>query len=293
MMLRHVLAAGFIGALPLVSAFCAVAWASEDTYGNFDSILQDQVNDLQMGFDCLIEPHAVVEVSTREEGVVETLNVRRGDIVKKGQVLVKLDSGVEQLTMELAQARAKMRTEIETKQDSLEYLKRQQERVNDLFAKKAVSFNDKDKADTDVILAESELRNALENYELSQLEKKRAENYLARRTIYSTVDAVVVKTHLDPGESVKDRTILTLAQVDPLNVEIILPLSQYGKINVGDKATITPLVPGGEKAEATVVIVDRVIDAASGTFGVRLELPNTDYNVPGGIRCEVDFQDQS
>jgi RND family efflux transporter MFP subunit len=292
-MLKHTLKTGLVGYLLLITGVCAVVQANEYDYGNFDSILQNDAMDQQMGFDCLIEPHAVIEVSTREEGVVESLDVKRGDIVKKGQVLVKLDSGVEQLTMELAQARAKMTTEIETRKDSLEYLKRQQERVNDLFGKKAVSFNEKDKADTDVILGESELRSALENHQLSQLEQKRAENYFARRTIYSTVDAVVVKTHLNPGESVKDRTILTLAQVDPLNVEVILPLSQYGKIKTGDKATITPLVPGGEKAEATVVIVDRVIDAASGTFGVRLELPNSDYNVPGGIRCEVDFQDRS
>jgi RND family efflux transporter MFP subunit len=292
-MLKQTLISVLIGGTVFASGFSTVIHANDNQEWNFDSILQDGISDRESGFDCLIEPHAVVEVSTREEGVVETLDVRRGDIVRKGQVLVKLESGVEQLTMELAQARAKMTTEIETRKDSLEYLKRQQERVNDLFGKKAVSFNEKDKADTDVILAESELRNALENHELSQLEQKRAENYLARRTIYSTLDAVVVRTHLNPGESVKDRTILTLAQVDPLNVEVILPLSQYGKIKTGDKATITPLVPGGEKAKATVVIVDRVIDAASGTFGVRLELPNSDYKVPGGIRCEVDFQDQS
>ena len=40
---------------------------------------------------------------------------------------------------------------------------------------------------------------------------------------------------------------------------------------------------------ATVTAVDPVVDAASNTFGVRLELPNLDRAVPGGIRCEVSF----
>jgi membrane fusion protein (multidrug efflux system) len=41
-----------------------------------------------------------------------------------------------------------------------------------------------------------------------------------------------------------------------------------------------------------VVIVDRVIDAASGTIGVRLKLPNPDYHIPAGLKCTVAFPDQ-
>jgi hypothetical protein len=41
--------------------------------------------------------------------------------------------------------------------------------------------------------------------------------------------------------------------------------------------------------EATVTVVDRVIDAASGTFVVRLELPNPDYTQPAGTRCRASF----
>jgi multidrug efflux pump subunit AcrA (membrane-fusion protein) len=38
-----------------------------------------------------------------------------------------------------------------------------------------------------------------------------------------------------------------------------------------------------------VVIVDSVIDAASGTFGIRLELPNPDYKILSGLRCSLEF----
>jgi hypothetical protein len=34
----------------------------------------------------------------------------------------------------------------------------------------------------------------------------------------------------------------------------------------------------------------RVLDAASGTFGVRLRLPNQTLNLPAGIRCRIEFQ---
>jgi hypothetical protein len=47
--------------------------------------------------------------------------------------------------------------------------------------------------------------------------------------------------------------------------------------------------PVGGTHAATITVVDRVIDAASGTFGVRLALPNADYAVPGGLGCKIRF----
>lgn len=35
--------------------------------------------------------------------------------------------------------------------------------------------------------------------------------------------------------------------------------------------------------------MDKVIDAASNTFGVRLELANAGHSIPGGIRCDINF----
>jgi len=42
--------------------------------------------------------------------------------------------------------------------------------------------------------------------------------------------------------------------------------------------------------EATVQIVDRVVDSASGTFGVRLEVPNPSGTMPAGVKCKVRFK---
>ena len=241
------------------------------------------------GFDCLIEPHAVVDVSTREEGVVEAITVQRGDRVKAGQVLARLESGVEEIAVELARARAEMRADIRSKQAGLTYLRRELKRTDDLYKKKAVSFKEKDKAVTDVILAELELREAQENLRLAEIELKGAEQALARRTIRSPVDGVLVARLLLPGESVEDRPIMTVAQVDPLNVEVILPVELFGSIEIGAGAEVRPVIPGGSLQRANVTVVDRVVDAASNTFGVRLELPNPDYTIPGGIRCEIRF----
>ena len=47
--------------------------------------------------------------------------------------------------------------------------------------------------------------------------------------------------------------------------------------------------PAGAVYRGKVVIVDEVIDAASGTFGVRIELVNSSSRVSAGVNCQVRF----
>ena len=73
-----------------------------------------------------------------------------------------------------------------------------------------------------------------------------------------------------------------------------LPLRSqlFGSIKLGTRAAVVPEFPGDTVHVAGVTVVDRIIDAASGTFGVRLELPNPDPAIPGGVHCNVRFIDQ-
>jgi RND family efflux transporter MFP subunit len=243
------------------------------------------------GYSCMIEPHSVTELSTREEGVLEEVLVRRGDIVRKGQIVAKLESSLEKIALEFAEARAKMKGDVESKQAALDYMLRQRDRITELYKDNAISFNDKDKADTDVRLAETELQVALDNQRLMEIERDRSARRLDLRSIRSPVDGVIVEILLVPGESVEDRAreIMVIAEVDPLNVEIILPAEQFGSVQVGTSAEITPLLAGEAVRFADVSVVDRTIDAASDTFGVQLQLENKDYAIPGGIRCNISF----
>jgi hypothetical protein len=81
---------------------------------------------------------------------------------------------------------------------------------------------------------------------------------------------------------------MRVAEIDPLNVEVILPASMYGSVQQGDRAEVSPETPAG-KFVARVRVVDRVINAASGTFGIRLELPNEKQLIPAGAKCRVKF----
>ena len=92
------------------------------------------------------------------------------------------------------------------------------------------------------------------------------------------------------GEYAFDQAhLLTVSQIDPLRVEVYVPLSQFGRIHPGMTAEVQPEEPVGGKYTATVTVVDQVFDAASGTIGVRLDLPNPGHALSAGLKCQVHF----
>ena len=212
--------------------------------------------------ECLVEPHLVTSLGSPVEGTLAEVLVDRGAFVTKGQVVARLNSMVESATVNLKSAQE-------------EFGKRKVERNEELYKKQLISANEKDELETQTRIA--------------GLELKQQQEVLAQRTIRSPLNGVIVERFLGPGERVGNEKILKIAQVDPLNVEVIAPVELFGSVRVGMSGDVRfqPLLPGVFKAR--VVVVDKVIDAASGTFGVRLELANPGNRIPAGIKCKVRF----
>jgi RND family efflux transporter MFP subunit len=233
-------------------------------------------------YDGLIEPYVVVNIGAPVEGVVAEVTVDRSNSVKKGQILVEMESSVEQAALEKAQAMATFDGEIGLQKTQLAFAKRSHNRFRKL---KAIANHDKDQAATEIIRVGHRLKQARENRTLAKFELKKARAILNRCSIKSPISGVVVA-----GEYVNSQPLLRVAQIDPLRVEVIVPAQMFGRIIPGMTATIVPELPQYGEQTATVTIVDKVIDAASSTFGVRLELPNAEQQMPSGLRCLVRFE---
>jgi RND family efflux transporter MFP subunit len=239
-----------------------------------------------VAYDGLIEPYAVVDVGSPAEGIVETITVDRSSPVQAGQTLVALESSVESRAVAKAKAAAAFDGDIGLQQTQLAFAKRNHDRVRSLAA---VSKHDKDQAATDVALTRYRLEKAREHRALAELELAKARAILARRTIKSPISGVVVERYVSPGEYVNTQPLLRVAQTDPLRVEVIVPARIFGRITPGMRAAIVPELSVYGEHTATVTLVDQVIDAASSTFGVRLELPNAEARIPSGLKCVVRF----
>lgn len=188
---------------------------------------------------CLIQPYVMITLVSPVAGILETVTVDRGDIVKEGQIVATLDTSVERATGSIAHAQAE-----------------------------------------------------LSNRRLADLELNRTTAEVALRTIRSPINGVVVERYMHPGEFPKQERVLKLAQIDPLRVEVYAPVSMLSKVTVGMQAVVKPEDPVKGEYRAKVTVVDKVVDAASGTFGIRLEVPNRDMKLPAGLKCTVQFSDR-
>jgi len=210
-----------------------------------------------------MEPYLTVNVASQVSGILEEVLVKRGDLVAKGQVLATLRAAVEKADLEQASA-------------MLEFNRRKLDRNKELVAQGNVSANDEDEMATEIKKDEAILHQVAAKLEM--------------KIIRSPVDGVVVKVDLSAGEYVGEKQIMTIAQIDPLNVEVVVPVSEYGTIKKGMMAEVRPESPVGGVYTGKVTIVDRVVNAASGSFGVRVELPNPNLAIPSGLKCNVKFR---
>jgi RND family efflux transporter MFP subunit len=241
------------------------------------------------GFDCIIEPSDVVDVGSAVPGVIEKVHVDIGDFVDEGMPVSRLDLSVELANLELAKAKAASEASIELHKQEAAFSKRAKTRSQELYKKSLIALQEIDRLETEQRIAELKVKKAFDEKHIAELDFERTREQIKRRTIRSPLRGVVVERYKSAGEYVEDVPVMRLARLDPLHVEIIVPVEYMGRIAIGSQAEVTPSVPSVDKQYATVDRIDKVADTASGTFGIRLNLPNPDYAVPGGLRCQLAF----
>jgi RND family efflux transporter MFP subunit len=241
-------------------------------------------------FDCLISAHDVVSVGSAAIGVIEDIFVERGDSVQAGQLLAVLESKAERAALKLAQARTERLVDLQASEAQLALRRRQRERTVALFESESVSLDQREQAENAATQAALEHRRAKDDLHLAALQLEQARALVQRRMITSPITGIVVERMLSRGEVVnEEQAVVRVAEIDRLRVEVILPAQMFGQVRVGENATIVTEPPYDRPRQAQVVIVDPIIDAASGTFGVRLLIPNPARELPGGLRCQVRF----
>jgi RND family efflux transporter MFP subunit len=241
-------------------------------------------------FDCILKPRLEIKLATPIAGVLKEVPVDRGDRIRKGDVLARLESGIEKALLDLAEARAESDATVKAREARLKFLTKKRERILELQGKGAASKAALDEVESDYGVASEELREAQSSLKIAQLDVARASEVLKQRSILSPIDGVVADRNLLGGEYAYEQAhIMTIAQIDPLNVEVFVPVALYGAISIGMEAIVFGEQPVGGRYTATVEVIDPLIDSRSGTFGIRLLLPNPDNKIPAGLRCKVEF----
>jgi multidrug efflux pump subunit AcrA (membrane-fusion protein) len=214
--------------------------------------------------------------------------VDRGDVVQAGTVVAELESSLELNMVTIALARAAQDYNVKSNQVRLDFGERRFVRTDDMFKRSLVPLKELDEAETAKILAVYGLVGANEQKRLADLDLERSQTALALRVVKSPITGVVVERLRHAGAlASREHPVVKIARLDPLRVEVFVPMALYGLVTVGQRALVVPEAPLNRPLEARVTVVDKVADAASSTFGVRLEMANPGHRVPGGLKCKV------
>ena len=240
-------------------------------------------------FDCMIEPWAEVSVRSPVAGRIDAIHVERADRVQAGDLLVELDADLAKAELDVAAKRGEMTASLRAYEARRQLGEKRGARAKRLFRQNAMALDAKEQILTENQVAKFEMEEARDQLALAELQLARERARYDQRRIRSPINGIVADRLMSVGEVVDEETVLELAQIDPLRVEVVLPAIEFGRVQRGMKAAVIPEIPGDEVVVATVRIVDGIIDSASGTFGAELELPNPEHAIPGGLRCRVQF----
>ena len=248
-----------------------------------------------------IRAQQFVEVRARVEGYLQDMMFAEGTYVKKDQVLFIIDPKQYKAQVDRAEALVTKNKAIALKAE------RDLARIRPLYEQKAASQLDLDNA---IAAYES----AKADVQVSEANLTEARLALSYTTVRSPISGYISERHVDIGTLVGPGAQSLLANVvksDTVLVEFKMTDLDYQKskarnVNLGQKdtsrhwdpfVTITMADKTQYKYKGLVDFADPLVDAKSGTFSVRAEMPNPDRELlPGqftNVRVLLDVRENA
>ena len=269
-----------------------------------------------------IVPQAQVTVYSKVQGWVERINVREGDRVKAGDVLVTLDFREAEATvaqakasLEAASARLKqviatseeaVQSQIQQTKANLELAESDLKRAQELHQKNFIARQQLDEARTkynvakanydlaqnslrqrtwenDIALAEAQVQLAKASLELNRAQ-------LANLKILSPMDGGITKRFVDPGTMVKDTTpILTLMDLGEMKMVVNVIEKEFILLQKGQPVTVTVTAFPNRAFPGRISVITPALELQSRTAEIQISIPNPGYVLNPGMfgRAEI------
>jgi len=203
-----------------------------------------------------------VLVSTDLAGIVSQISFESGSEVKKGDLLVKLDTRQEEAELHSAQARR-------------ELARINLARERDLITQKAVAQSDFDSAQSEFSQADAAVEDS--------------QALIARKTIVAPFDGLVGIRQVDLGQYLNvGSTIAPLQSLDPIYVEFSVPQQDMDRVATGKKLHIRADGVEGKEFDGIVTAIDSRVDEATRNLTVQGTVRNPDHLLRPGMYVNVD-----
>ena len=235
-------------------------------------------------FAGISKPSQDVTLSFARPGRIDSVPVKEGDIVKKGQLVIKMDSREETAALELDRFKAQDATKVEAQVAILAQKKIDYEKLKNTGV--ATRF-EIDNSKLEVTIAEANLKLSRFEHDQDGRKYEQTKATVERLTLYSPFDGIIETLLVKEGEGVDQQSkVMRIVKIDPLWVESPVRLSEAKKLKIDQAAQVK--FSDGHTRDGKIVHIASVADSASETILVRIEIPN-DKKTPAGERVSVRF----
>ncbi len=234
------------------------------------------------------EPVERIEVSAAELGIVDTVDVKVGDVVTTDQLLGQLNIGVLLESRRLAKHRAESTARLDAARADMQLKQSMYENLQPLLKSGHANPTEVDQSRTQYEQAQAALRIAADEMTEAKIELARIDAQILQRQIRCPIDGIVIDIHRRPGEFLpsSDPRFATVVDISRLRCRFFVDTEFAQSLREGEPMTV--LIGNSQtRTTATIEFVSPITESESGTVRIDLLIDNHKHQLRSGVVCEL------
>jgi HlyD family secretion protein len=252
----------------------------------------------------VIQPDTKVDISAEVSGEIVSLPVKEGDVVKKGDLLVKINAEI--YSQRIQQQRAGVNyseSQVEVAENNIRKTELEYQRIQQLYDKGLVSQADLDNSKIAYDVAQSQLKSTRANVNQNIAILRQSAQDLSKATIKAPMDGIVTQLNSELGEKVvgtqqmAGTTIMTVSDLSVMDAEIEVSETDITYVKLGDTAKIlVDAFPDREIKGVVYEISNTAKSKGQGTqeqiinFIVKIRVVDREVLLKPGMSCNADIK---
>lgn len=244
--------------------------------------------DSDQQLEAIAKPQQLAVMHFTKEGTISTIEVREGDVVEVGQTLVGLANRGPKAAARAAALRANQSAEITMARLAIEQKKLLLSRVAEAMKSHASSPFELESKQADLEQAIAYHQSRLELQASAKMESEIASAELGKYSLSAPFRGIVLQLHSRLGNTINPALpIVTIGNLDTLELEMHLPTHLFGKIQMGAEYRLECTAPVSRDVVVKAAFVSPVLDPTSETFRVRFVMDNRETAFPAGFTARL------
>jgi HlyD family secretion protein len=245
-----------------------------------------------------LEAMTTVQVGSQVSGSIESLHADFNSIVKKGQVLARLEPSLYRSAIEQAQANlVRAQADHERTQVTLADAESKLARARELAARQLIPANELDAAQVTSATAAAQIRSSAASVTQARASLHQAQVNLARTVITSPIDGIVISRNVDVGQTVAaslsaPTIFLIAADLTGMQLNASIDESDLGAVEQGQEVTFqvdaypTDTFTGVVKQiRLSPVVASNVV-----TYAAIISAPNPELKLKPGMTATLSVE---